>query len=180
MFEITNRRVIKALHLALLRGVDIYFLTDKTQYELGGEPKRRRLQPLFSNPKFRFAAAGGRYADAAGRMHYKLLVTREEAQAGGLNYTEWAERLNYDMTFTFRHPADIQHLDHIFTDAWRGATSSAIDIEGFISKLIGGLPDPSEIGYDEAQKIEEGAREQTATAVYGTRDVTGAPAYVLT
>ena len=178
MFEITNRRIIKALHLALLRGVEIFFLTDKAQYELGGERKRKRLEPLISHPNFHFAAASGRYASAAGRMHYKLLVTREEAQAGGLNYTEWAEKINHDMTFTFRDPADIQHFSLIFSDAWKSATTSAIDIEGRISKLIGGLPDPSEIGYDVACRIDESAKEHTKTVADAAGDVAGPPPYI--
>ena len=97
MFDITNHRLINCLESAAARGITIYLVTDKAQFNGATQAVKDSYANLLRQPTVYAAAASGRITGTVGRMHTKLFITRYTALMGGGNWTKWGEVYNLSL-----------------------------------------------------------------------------------
>ena len=66
MFDISNRKILNALNDALDRGVEIWCIVDKAQYEIAKTKHRNKLSPLLPYENFRAFPCSGNLRIAIG------------------------------------------------------------------------------------------------------------------
>jgi phosphatidylserine/phosphatidylglycerophosphate/cardiolipin synthase-like enzyme len=116
LYRLSNPRLIRALHGAVHRGVQVRVILDRDKFAM--TPATRALLAKYQIPVVLMTGRRGRFA----KMHHKFaILDGRVAVTGSYNWTLESEKQNYECLLVLRELRQVRDFEEEFKALWAAA-----------------------------------------------------------